>query len=349
MNIGEILTKAWQIIWKHKVLWIFGILAGCASGGGSGNGITYTFNSGDFNGNWQPFYFDSFAEFLPWLFLILFVVLVLVVLVIFLGTVGRIGLIQGAQQADGGKTRLGFRELFSGSLPYFWRVFALNLLVGILTALAVFAIFLFIIFGTVLTLGIGLLCFIPLICLMIPLGWLVTVWLEQANIAIVVEDLGITEGLQRGWQVFRNHFAQIIGMALVLLVVNLVAGLLIAAPFLFFIVPAIWAAAAGTETVFWTSLVISIICLVMLIPVIVTLFGILTAFTKTTWTLTFLRLTGQTPSVVTDQPDEPVSELEPVETETEEAGEDSDEWLVEETPPETDEFEAESSNDEEPA
>src|SRR5437773_2631742 len=26
-NFGEILTRAWQIIWKHKILWVFGILA----------------------------------------------------------------------------------------------------------------------------------------------------------------------------------------------------------------------------------------------------------------------------------------------------------------------------------
>ena len=29
INMGEVLTKAWQITWKFKVLWIFGILAGC--------------------------------------------------------------------------------------------------------------------------------------------------------------------------------------------------------------------------------------------------------------------------------------------------------------------------------
>jgi hypothetical protein len=28
-NFGEVLTRAWQIIWKHKVLWVFGILASC--------------------------------------------------------------------------------------------------------------------------------------------------------------------------------------------------------------------------------------------------------------------------------------------------------------------------------
>ena len=37
-NFGEVPARAWQIIWKHKVLWIFGIFAGCARGGGGGTG-----------------------------------------------------------------------------------------------------------------------------------------------------------------------------------------------------------------------------------------------------------------------------------------------------------------------
>ena len=35
-NFGEVLTRAWQITWKYKVLWIFGILAGCSEGSGGG-------------------------------------------------------------------------------------------------------------------------------------------------------------------------------------------------------------------------------------------------------------------------------------------------------------------------
>ncbi len=29
MDFGNILTRAWQISWKHKALWLFGILAAC--------------------------------------------------------------------------------------------------------------------------------------------------------------------------------------------------------------------------------------------------------------------------------------------------------------------------------
>ena len=32
MDFGEILSKAWKIIWKFKILWIFGILTSCGQG-----------------------------------------------------------------------------------------------------------------------------------------------------------------------------------------------------------------------------------------------------------------------------------------------------------------------------
>ena len=59
-------------------------------------------------------------------------IFILILLSLFFGSIGRIGLVRGTQQAEQGAVRLSFGELFSGSLPYFWRVFGLNLLVGIL-------------------------------------------------------------------------------------------------------------------------------------------------------------------------------------------------------------------------
>ena len=50
MDFGEVLTKAWKIIWKFKVLWIFGILSSCGQGSGnSGNpgGVQYSMDKGD--------------------------------------------------------------------------------------------------------------------------------------------------------------------------------------------------------------------------------------------------------------------------------------------------------------
>ena len=126
-NFGEVLTRAWQIIWKHKVLWIFGVFAGCGrgSGGGGGGGTGGGTGPGE-----QPFpqleqFFVQLGQWIEqntWIVIVLILlVLVLIVLAIFLGTIGRIGLIRGTYQADMGAERLNFGELFSESMPYFWR------------------------------------------------------------------------------------------------------------------------------------------------------------------------------------------------------------------------------------
>lgn len=53
MDIGKVLTRAWEIIWKHKILWVFGFFASFISqpgsssfegSGGGGGGTGYQFD-----------------------------------------------------------------------------------------------------------------------------------------------------------------------------------------------------------------------------------------------------------------------------------------------------------------
>jgi hypothetical protein len=53
LSLGPTLSRAWEIIWRHKILWIFGILAGCATGGGGGSGGSPNINVDDNNRNLQ--------------------------------------------------------------------------------------------------------------------------------------------------------------------------------------------------------------------------------------------------------------------------------------------------------
>jgi hypothetical protein len=61
MDVGRILTRAWQITWRWKVLWILGFLAALAQGTGGPN-ASYSFSNGDFqNGRWSGFDFPAAA------------------------------------------------------------------------------------------------------------------------------------------------------------------------------------------------------------------------------------------------------------------------------------------------
>ncbi|MCI0518719.1 MAG: hypothetical protein L0Z70_00490 [Chloroflexi bacterium] len=298
MDYGSILSRAWKITWKYKVLWIFGILAGCSSGGGGNGGgnMGAQYQRGDMPSQYMPF-FDWFENIPDWQYAVLIglailVVLLLMALGIFLGTIGRVGLIRGVQQAEGGAERLTFGELFSGSMPYFWRVFGLNLLVGL--GIMAFMILLVIvgIAGSVFTLGLGLLCIIPLICVLVPLLWFVGVVLEQANNAIVLENIGIGDGLKRGWEVARDNVGVMIVMALILILgVGLIGGLIIAMPLFLVVMPVAMGAMLGESSSFNTGMIIAAVCFVAYLPFLITFGGILTTFTQTSWTLTYMRLT----------------------------------------------------------
>src|SRR5512143_4054530 len=108
LDFSEVLGKAWRIIWKHKVLWIFGVFAGCARGSGGGGGTGWEQNqpfSPGPNSDFQTF-LDQTSRWIGdhlWIVILLvLVVLILVVLAGFLGTIGKIGLIRGTFKADGG-------------------------------------------------------------------------------------------------------------------------------------------------------------------------------------------------------------------------------------------------------
>jgi len=300
MDFGEVLGKAWRIIWKHKVLWIFGIFAGCGTGGGGGGGGG---SSGwrQNLGSEQPFGPGTTSEverFLVgagqwigenlWIIaLAILAILILAVLAIFLGTIGRIGLIRGTVQADGEAETLRFGELFRGSMPFFWRVFLLSFLIG----LAVLVVFVPLALFGVVTAGVGFLCMLPLLCVLLPLLWVAGIVVQQANAAMVIEDLSMRDGLRRGWQVAKKNIGPVFLIWLITFVIGVVIGIVIVIPVLVIVIPAGIAFATSRGELSTTALLIAGSCFLIYLPVLLVARGILTAYVESVWALTFLRLT----------------------------------------------------------
>jgi hypothetical protein len=304
LNFGEILTKAWKIIWKHKVLWIFGILASCAQGGGGNSGGSGNSSQGNGN-NFQNFDPNNsqftgpmeemvrwFSEHLAIVIALACVLILLSLLFTFIGYVGKIALIKGAYKAENGAEQLTFSELWKESLPYFWRVFGLAFLVG-LAILLLIALPIGVI--AALTAGIGVLCILPLICLLIPAAIVWSMFIEQTNAAIVLENLSMVDGLKRGWEIFKANWSSLLIMWLILGVGGGIIGVLIALPILIAVLPAIMGIANGSTN----SLLFAGLCFVAYLPVLITLQGILIAYVQTSWTLTFMQLTKPSESPTT--------------------------------------------------
>lgn len=320
MNIGDILTKAWQITWKYKILWIFGILASCVEGSGGGNGGGGGSSGVDgsrFNGedlglpleSWiqeAVRYFENFErqpeQYVGLIAVILMGLCVLWLVAIALGTMGRIGLIKGALLADREAESISFVELWQESSRHFWQVISLWLILWLASFIVAVILMLILATGAVLTMGLLVACLLPLLCLLIPLLWLLNLVFEQATIAIVKEERGVMDALQRAWEIIRANIGSYILMALILFVLQFALGLIISLPILLVALPALLGLFIGSGDSIRTTLIISGLCFVVYMPVLIVLGGILRTYIWTAWTLTFSRLSDK-PALQPAQPE----------------------------------------------
>lgn len=298
LDYGNILTRAWQITWKHKVLWIFGILAGLGSGGGSGPNVNYELDSRTGDLRLPPEFerlFNRFDE-PTWIAIAIGLAclgLLISLALIALSVIGRGGLISGIRLAAA-QGSVTFGEAWQAGLGKFWTLF----LIGLLTAAASFLLALIIIgpgvLLTVVTFGIGVLCLLPLICVFVILVVILSIIAYFAQIAAVVENLGVMDALRRAWAVIQANLAPIIILGLILLVIGFVVGIVLALPAIFIFFPAALGAAGlagdgqGLATV---SLAFALICCAIYVPILLVLNGILQTWTTSVWTLAYEQFT----------------------------------------------------------
>jgi len=317
-NFGEVLTRAWQIIWKHKVLWIFGILASCGQGGGGGNGgggnTNFSTQGPDLPPQMMRWFQAIGQNIQAYIIIGIAIICVIWIIVLFLSTVGKIGLIHGTSLADGNVESLIFGQLFSESMPYFWRVLGLTVILGLPIFVFALAVALFVLFAVVGIAGSGsgngslaALGIIPIVigcmCLLIPVMFVLKMVFRQAERAVVLEDMGVLPSLSRGWDIFRANLGPIIIMAIILAILGIVAGLIVAIPVFIVVFPTVFAFALG-QGESYTPLIFMGICLCVYIPIALVAQGIVTAYIESAWTLTYMRLTSKPDSGSESKPED---------------------------------------------
>lgn len=232
---------------------------------------------------------------------LLALVCIIWIVTIFLSTIGKVGLIRGTAQVEGGTGALAFGELFSGSLPYFWRMFGLSIILGLPALIFIVVVIAIVIVGMAAagnnaeTAVLSFLGMFPLIiagfCVLVPIMFVLGMIFRQSENAVVLEGMRLIAALARGWEVFRKNLGPIILMAIILGVIGFVVGLVVAIPIFIIVFPAMLAfMATGAESI--TPLIFMGACLLLYVPVAWVLQGIITAYTESAWTLTYMRLTN---------------------------------------------------------
>ncbi len=285
LNFREVLLGGAEITWNQRVLWFLPILLGA---------LTYIYAA--FTSLWtqkiskptntsNPNNFKALfgnASTIPW------VIFVLIVYFIIYGGVSNINTIVcvlKTYQVDQDRQTLSLGQLIRSSLPYFWRMVGLTFALGMLiiaTLIPFFCIFLLFIAltaGKALTGTVDLVIFFVFFLLfeIVFMGLI-----QQSVAALIVEDKRVTEALGRGWEIFKRYFKSNLLMALALsFTFVIVGGLAIPIQLL-----------ARSFSLSFSNFPLNIGLVVgysILIGIIV---GIAQVYTYSTWTLTFLRLTG---------------------------------------------------------
>lgn len=310
MDLGYILRRAWEVTWRHKVLWLFGFLVALGSGVSRQNNINYSRSVEELPPDVQ----HAIHEFVtgPY-FVVAIVALVLLGIVIgivlaFVGALGRAALVDQVREAEEDGTpsaSAGFQAGRQHTWPVFLIRFLLRLPVGALILIGTVPILVGVpsvvrnlrpsvspapdilpILGSILA------CLFPAVCLAlllsIPLGVL-----ERLSIrACVLEGRSLGESFGRGWSVLTDNLGAIALLWLILVGIGIGVALAVGLPLAMvtFVV---------LVPVFMTAIFSPIlaVALMFVVSLVVWLLGaairsVAETFTSATWTLAYRELTG---------------------------------------------------------
>jgi hypothetical protein len=322
MNILEIIKRAWKIIWKHKILWVFGILASCVptmtgggghGGGGSSGNANAMIPGSAFSANYSNF----LADVPPYAWILVFIgifAIGLIISVLFLmaGTLGTVGVIKGTGMADDAgldAKPISFKAIFNAIKPYYWKVFLIYLILPILGIILVLLFLIPILIITACTCGLIWLIFIPI-------SWFIQLMVIFTMIVIVEEEKGIFEAIEHAWRVVSLNLGQVILMFIVLGIGQIVVSLLVAGPFILSLLPTLinLLVTGGSADV---GLIITGVLVLIFLPVAILVMGGVKALVLSSWTLTYRQLTteGGLNPIIIEEEEEEEEEVEKVEEE----------------------------------
>ncbi len=286
LNFGDIITRAWQITWKHKSLWGAAFVLAFAMYLVFPLMLVPWFMimaEGD-----PSRWFDNP---LPWVLMGLGFLAMLFISYGFAPLI-RAALTVGALKAERGAEKFSFREIFRDGRVFYLRLLGLMLLYFVTVMLVTTAFSILQFLGTVLTMGLATLCMMPLTILMYPLMFAAMAWMELAESAIVAEDMGTLDACRRAWDVLRVNKLNVFVIALIVYVgIGMLSSLFIF-PFMLpmFFAP-IFLIDGGeiSNGLLWGAG----IWMALFIPIMTIVQGIGMVFMKTTWLIAYLRMSAK--------------------------------------------------------
>ncbi|MFN3741160.1 MAG: hypothetical protein ACK4VW_00630 [Anaerolineales bacterium] len=269
MDYGDLLKRTWHYLWRYPILWLFGILQGCQ---------TFNFNSDLNNAASQ----QALAMLKRWasdpIVILALAVFVLSMLLLLLVSqiLGMIGTSRTTLLAEEGKGQISLALIFADGWRAFWRLLGVQFLWGTLLFFLLIVLFVIPLVTFVLNFPsedmVGVfVAALALLCLFLPVAFLLTPLIRMSYIAMVLEKVGFWKSFLQGWRVYVRNFWRLLLFSLILVFLRI--GIIFPVALLLSLLP--------LSPLFY---------LAFILPFGLVLFGGVNAFTQSAFTLAYLRL-----------------------------------------------------------
>jgi hypothetical protein len=301
MNFGQVVSRAWQITRRWKVLWVLGFLVGLSSSISGGLNLSYRVSDTEM-ADWA-YSLSRWPNATFWIVLIAGLTLVLLIALTVLSVVATGGLIAGVRQVeDEGSTTL--RHAWRVGVRHFWRLFGLSLLVMLPAFLVTLVTIALLAFGIVGLTNSGIdstggmavahtlsvVCGSLLCCILVPIGVALGIVTTYAQRAAILENLPWIQAVQRGWQVLRGRLGPSLLLWLIYFAIGLGVSVLLGLGALPIVLALFALFQVDGATAGFVALAACAGLLTFAIYGLVE--AILGTFTSAAWTLAYRQLTG---------------------------------------------------------
>jgi hypothetical protein len=284
-DLGNILTKSWEIPWKHKSIW--GLLA---------LPIVIAFLPfllflvfflillGLTDGNIPDFIYTGLAL----IFMLTFLISILVNHAVRTAAMSAATL--GIIRADRGEGSTTFMDLLKDGMPYFWRVLGVIMVIGLTISMAFTIFFMLVFVLTLVTFGMASICLQPIMLLLTPLMFLVAGVTEAAQMAVIVEDMSIMDAIKHAVQVVRAHIWKYVIITMIVYVGGSILSTIIFVPLTLPVMVIPFVMALGQEMSMQSVALICVLFFGIFFPVMMLVSSVLGVYMKTSLDITYLRL-----------------------------------------------------------
>ena len=301
----EATERAWHFVWRHKVLWLFGIFAAFLGQfgmvdflskvgiirGGADRYFGAFFGGFGRLGKFAATVGSTFSSQLLLVFLAI-LLLVLLTLLIFTAVSAQGSLIHSVFQAEK-KNKVDVGRAWAAGTANFWRLFILNFLRKASFVFISVSVGLFAVNALARPSVTSSIIFILSFSALAVLGLMVSFLFFYAAAYVIIGKFSVLTALGRAYKLFSGHWLVSFEIGLVVLVLNLFLGLITALVFALLLLPAIliWFAIVVVGGGNYFALASVFMAALIFFTMYLMLVGAgFTVFTSYIWTYAFLKM-----------------------------------------------------------